>query len=560
MTEKELQQYLQTNYPKENDGCEWKEFKNLKNSFYGKPGEDVVSYVSAISNMNGGHLVIGVEDKTLNIVGTDYSSLSLNGMPATPESATFKLTEHCIYLSSEGLDIQELVTDDTNKTVWIVAIPKHSPRTPVIVHKQAWQRIKDSLVPLTKERKDAILSEPVAGKDWSAEIIPTATIDDLDPKAIRLARDKFKELYPSRIEEIDKWDDITFLNKAHITRQSKITNTAIILLGREECEHFISPAVCKIRWQLKDGSDENKDFRILSIPMILAVEEFCHLVRNANYTYTISGNMFPESMQRYDVFTLREPICNCIAHQDYGRKTRIEVIEQEDESLMFRNYGQFLPKSVEEVVVHNFPESEYRNPFLVEAMRNVRMVETEGGGIRKLYIQQKKRFFPMPEYDTTDGKVVCKIQGKVLDENFAKILVNNPDLNLPEIMLLDKVQKHQPISDDTLALFRKKGYVEGRKPNVYLSAKIVGQTRQVGLKTTYVKNRSFDDEYFMDMILKYIKEFKAASRRDIEVLIIDKLSDALNDKQKKSKVGNLLTKMRKLGKIVVGSNGNWMLS
>mgnify|MGYP003339230768 FL=1 len=77
MTEKELQQYLRTNYPKENNGCEWKEFKSLKNSFYGKPGEDVVSYVSAISNMNGGHLVIGVEDKTLNIVGTDYSSLSL---------------------------------------------------------------------------------------------------------------------------------------------------------------------------------------------------------------------------------------------------------------------------------------------------------------------------------------------------------------------------------------------------------------------------------------------------------------------------------------------------
>lgn len=559
MTEKELQQYLQTNYPKEDDGCEWKEFKNLKNSFYGKPGEDVASYVSAISNMNGGHLVIGVEDQTLNIVGTNYSELSLNGMPATPESATFKLTEHCIYLSSEGLDIEEFVTEDTNKIVWVITIPKHSPRTPVIVHKKAWQRIKDSLVPLTEERRVAILSEPVAGKDWSAEIVPDATIDDLDPKAIRLAREKFKELYPNRTDEVDSWDDVTFLNKAHITKQGKITNTAIILLGREECEHFISPAVCKIRWQLKDGSEENKDFRILSIPMILAVEEFCHLVRNANYTYTISGNMFPESMQRYDVFTLREPLCNCIAHQDYGKKTRIEVIEQEDESLTFRNYAHFLPKSVEDVVMHNFPESEYRNPFLVEAMRNVRMVETEGGGIRKLYIQQKKRFFPMPEYDTTAGTVVCRIQGKVLDENFAKILVNNPALNLSEIMLLDKVQKHLPISDDTLALFRKKGYVEGRKPNVYLSAKIVGQTRQVGLKTTYVKNRSFDDAYFMDMILKYIHKFKSASRHDIEVLIIDKLSEALDDKQKKSKVGNLLTKMRKLSKIKVGPNGNWII-
>lgn len=559
MTEKELQEYLRLEYPQENEKCEWKEFHNLKNMFSGNEGQDVVSYVSAISNMNGGELVIGVEDQTLRIVGTDYSKLTFNGLPATKESAAFKLTEHCTNLSSEGLDIEEFITDDTQKKVWVIHIPKHFPRLPVYAYKKAWQRKKDSLVEMTPERMDAILSEPIACKDWSAEIIPQATLQDLDPKAVQVAREKYKELHPHKIEEIDSWDDLTFLNKAHITRQGKITNTAIILVGKEESSHFISPAVCQIRWQLKDGGDENKDFRILSIPMILAVEEFQHLVRNTNYTFTLSGSMFPETMMRYDVFTLREPLCNCIAHQDYGKKTRIEVIEREDEFLLFRNYGQFLPASVEAVVEHNFPESEYRNPFLVEAMRNVKMVETEGGGIRKLYLQQKKRFFPMPEYDTSNGKVVCKISGNVLDENFARILVNNPELTIVEIMQLDRVQKHLPVTDDTIALFRKKGYIEGRKPNVYLSAKIVGTARQVGLKTSYVKNRSFDDDYFMDMILKYLKKFKQASRHDIDMLITDKLSDVLTDEQKKSKVGNILTKMRKKDLIRVDVKKKWIL-
>ena len=559
MTEKELQEYLRLEYPQENEKCEWKELHNLKNMFSGNEGQDVVSYVSAISNMNGGELVIGVEDQTLRIVGTDYSKLTFNGLPATKESAAFKLTEHCTNLSSEGLDIEEFITDDTQKKVWVIHIPKHFPRLPVYAYKKAWQRKKDSLVEMTPERMDAILSEPIAGKDWSAEIIPQATLQDLDPKAVQVAREKYKELHPHKIEEIDSWDDLTFLNKAHITRQGKITNTAIILVGKEESSHFISPAVCQIRWQLKDGGDENKDFRILSIPMILAVEEFQHLVRNTNYTFTLSGSMFPETMMRYDVFTLREPLCNCIAHQDYGKKTRIEVIEREDEFLLFRNYGQFLPASVEAVVEHNFPESEYRNPFLVEAMRNVKMVETEGGGIRKLYLQQKKRFFPMPEYDTSNGKVVCKISGNVLDENFARILVNNPELTIVEIMQLDRVQKHLPVTDDTIALFRKKGYIEGRKPNVYLSAKIVGTARQVGLKTSYVKNRSFDDDYFMDMILKYLKKFKQASRHDIDMLITDKLSDVLTDEQKKSKVGNILTKMRKKDLIRVDVKKKWIL-
>lgn len=560
MTDRELQEYLRYNYPLEDEKCEWKEFRNLKNMFSGNEGQDVVSYVCAISNMNGGHLIIGVEDQTLNIVGTDYSKLTFNGKVATKESAVFKLTEFCTNLSSEGLNIEEFFTEDTKKTIWVIHIPKHLPRRPVYAYKKAWQRIKDSLVQMTEVRMNAILGESIAGVDWSAEIVPGATLYDLDPEAIRIARIKYKELYPSKVEEVDSWNDITFLNKAHITRQGKITNAAIILLGKEESSHFISPAICQIRWQLKDGDDENKDFRVLSIPMILAVDEFKNLVRNSNYTYTISGNIFPETMMRYDVFTLREPLCNCIAHQDYGKKTRIEVIEQEDEFLLFRNYGQFLPLSVEDVVEHNFPESEYRNPFLVEAMRNVKMVETEGGGIRKLYIQQKKRFFPMPEYEIGDGKVVCKISGRVLDENFAKILVNNPELTLPEIILLDKVQKHQPIEDDMIMLLRKKGYIEGRKPNVYLSAKIVGAVRQVGLKTTYVKNRSFDDDYFMDMIINYIKKFHQASRHDIDVLIIDKLSDVLTDKQKKSKVGNILTKMRMKGIIRIDVKKKWVLN
>ncbi len=54
MTELELQQYLLREYPQENARCEWKEFKNLKNSFCGDEKYDVISYVSAIANMEGG--------------------------------------------------------------------------------------------------------------------------------------------------------------------------------------------------------------------------------------------------------------------------------------------------------------------------------------------------------------------------------------------------------------------------------------------------------------------------------------------------------------------------
>lgn len=202
--------------------------------------------------------------------------------------------------------------------------------------------------------------------------------------------------------------------------------------------------------------------------MILAIDEVGKKIRNTKYEYTIAGNMFPEPpMYRYDVFTLREPLNNAIGHQDYKKDARIEVIEYDNDHLVFQNYGSFLPGSVEKVVLEDSPESIYRNPFLIEAMRNVHMVETEGGGIRKLFEQQRKRFFPMPEYDLSGGKVKVTIDGKVIDEQFAKILVQVPDMSMSDILLLDKVQKQKRLSDDEIKYMRKKKLIEGRKPNVF---------------------------------------------------------------------------------------------
>lgn len=539
MTEKELQIYLQERFPYENEACDWKEFKSLKNCFNGKEGDDVISYVASISSMDGGHLIIGVVDHNLDIVGTDTYNYDR-------QSATMRLVRECPNLPAEGLKIEEFITSDTNKKVWVVNIPKHMPRLPVYAHKKLWQRIEDSLVEMTPSRKEKILTEPLAIDDWSSQIIPEATIDDLDPKAIALAREKYKELFNGvRDSEIDSWSDEVFLNKAKLTRKSAITRTTIILLGKSESDHFLNPSICKIRWFLRDETDSNKDFRVFTIPMILAIEEIGSLIRNTTYTYTISGSMFPETMSRYDAFTLREPLNNAIAHQDYSKGCHIDVIEYEDEKLCFKNAGQFIPESVEAVVTNNFPESHYRNPALVEAMRNVKMVETEGGGIRKLFIQQRKRFFPMPNYDIHDDHVICTIEGRVLDENFANILVANTSLSMADIMLLDSVQKGKLISHDAATYLRKKGYAEGRYPNLYLSSKVVAHTKHVGLKASYIKNRSFDNDYFKRLIIDYIKEYGKAERADLFTLIGKMLPDYMSERQRYDKLTNLLSSLKR---------------
>lgn len=540
MTEKQLHAYLQLHYPKENERCEWKAFSNLTHDVSGHKGEDVISYVSAIANMRGGQLVIGVEDKTLNIIGIQ------NFHDYTPENLPARIAGNCTHLVTEGLYVENITTIDTDKTVWIIHIPKHAPRKPVIAHKQPWQRLGDNLVRLTPEREASILSEPLSNiEDWSTAIVPDATIEDLDPAAIATARENYKNKFPVQAQDVDRWDDSTFLNKAKVTIKCKITRTAIILLGKSESEHFISPAEAKIRWLLKDAKGQEKDYHIESCPLLLAVDKIYAKIRNLKYRYIKDGTLFPDEVDRYEPFVIREAINNCIAHQDYTKGGRINVVEMEDQ-LIFTNLGSFIPGSVEKVVKEDAPEEHYRNRFLATAMFNLKMVDTAGGGIRKMFNYQRDRYFPLPEYELSEKRVKVTITGKVLDMDYARVLAQNKELSLDEIIMLDKVQKKKKLTPIEEKDLRDKKLIEGRKPNYYIAAKVA---QKIGQKAAYTKNKPFDRVYYLDFIEKAIKEHGHVERSDVDELLWNKLPEWMTDKQKKIKINNLLSELRKKNRI-----------
>lgn len=552
MTELELQKFLLENYPVENESCEWKEFKNLKHSVAGKKAEDIISYVSALSNMGGGSLLVGVKDETLAIVGIkNFAGYTLNNIK-------LRIVGNCTNLNAEGFSIREFITTDTKKAVWIFNIPKHLFRLPVYAHKKAWQRIGDSLVEISQYRLDAIRLEESKFEDWTAGIINEASINDLSREAVLKAKQEFVKRNPKYTDDIDDWSNIKFLNKAKLTIKGKITRTALILLGKEESEHYLDSAV-KIRWNLKTIKNEDKDFEVFSIPFILNLDKVYQKIRNLKYRYLRSGTLFPEEMLRYDPFSIREPLNNAIAHQDYTKKARINIVEIEDDHLIFSNYGHFLPDSVENVVLKDTPEETYRNPYLVEAMKNLDMIETQGGGIRKMFNFQKQRLFPLPEYDLSDNKVKVMIIGKVVNEEFARILAQNEKLSLEDIVLLDKVQKQKPITNKEIKYLRKMGFIEGRKPNIYLSGFVIAPTQDEDLKTTYIRNKSFSDDHYKRIILEYLRKWGDSNRRQLEELLWKILPEVLSEKSKKNKVMHLLQNLKKEDKIELVEGRKWAI-
>lgn len=553
MTQLELQQYLLREYPQENARCEWKEFKNLKNTFCGDEKDDVISYVSAIANMEGGFLVIGVHDKTLEIVGTDTYNYDR-------QKAILRLTDRCANLSSEGLDIIEYITSDTQKRVWVIRIPKHLPKRPVYAHDKAWQRIEDSLVELTPERLNAILDEPMfTGSDWSAEIVPNATIDDLDEVAIAKARVMFKKVH-SRIpaEEVNAWSVPEFLSNAGVMIDGGITRAAIILLGKPVSVFKLRPAVVRVTWSLRDEKQDVVDYEHFTAPFILTVDQILAKVRNLTMREMPGGTLFPDVMQQYDDYSMREILHNCIAHQDYTLQERINLVENPG-FLYYANGGSFIPGTVQKALATHGPQRHYRNECLCNAMVNFNMIDIVGRGIRKIFNQQWERRFPMPDYeiDAAKKEVAVRLYGNAINEKYTKLLKENKDLSFEDCLLLDAVQKGHQLNEVDAQNLLSRGLIEVQDDQYYISLDVARITKQV---PEYTKSKGLEKQKLIQMILQYLKNVgEEGSKRDgIYEYLKDVLPSNKTEEQRLRALGDLLKAMKN-DELIVTDGRNWFL-
>ena len=526
------------------------EFKEAKNTYsFQKLGK----YFSALSNEAN---LLGKEDAWLVFGIKDSDKSIVNSQFRTDTASLHILKAEIADKTTNRITFKEIHEVDTPQgRVILFQIPPAPQGIPVAWEGHYYGRDGEVLVPLNLEELERIRKQS-QGDDWSIGIYEQASVADLSQEAIVKARELYLVKNPNLADEIKRWDDITFLNKAKLCIKGKITRTALLLLGKPESEHFLNPAVAKISWILRDRDAIEKDYAHFSCPFLLTVEQVYATIRYIKYRYLSAGSLFPDEVDSYDPYIVREALNNCIAHQDYTLGGKINVIESEDSVLVFSNMGSFIPQTIENVITSDAPESRYRNSFLANAMVNLNMIDTIGSGIKRMFTIQRNKFFPLPEYSLTNEQVKVAITGKVLDMNYARKLAQMPELVLNDIMLLDKVQKHKSLENEEIQRLRKKGLIEGRKPNFHISSQVAGKTGQA---TDYMKMRGIDDDYCKKIIVDYLREFSEGKRADFEKILLDKLPGILDEQQKKDKVKNALQSLRKSS--VIKSIGKvWQMS
>ena len=529
--------------------------------------DKIGQYFSAISNeanlMNQqyGWFVLGVsETDKKHVVGTAFKE----GPPQLLGKFKYDISKDI----TDGMTFMEIIElfprneENEPKRVLMFKVPAAIAGMPTAWKNQYFARSGESLVRLNQQKIDEIRMEE--RRDWSKQVIHEATIEFLDPDAIALARKNYKEkMNRDHIaEDVDGQSDEEFLTQLKLMVDGKPTYAAMILLGKESCDYvFNTPP--KIMWRLYGADGADKDYAIFTVPFINVADKILGKIRNLTYRYMPNQqSLFPQETDQYDPWLLRELLNNSIAHGSYQLGGRIYINEFEDH-ITITNPGEFLPQSVEMVLKPGYNPPFYRNQRLADGMVKFNMIDTATSGIRKVYRIQRDKYFPMPDFDLSqNGQVAVTVYGKILNEQYTYILYEHPELDLETVFLLDQVQKGlgDKLTKDAINYLRKHKLVEGRVNSLYLSAEV---SKTIDASAEYIKNKAFDDQYYKDLIINYLRQYGRAQKKDFRTLLMDKLPNSLSERQKEYKIGNLLASLKRQGLIRTDSSNQqlsfWIL-
>ena len=505
--------------------------------------DKIGEYFSALSNeanlrnTERAWLVFGVSNKTRSVVGSDYR--------IEPERL-HSLKNQIAQATEPSVTLREIhVLDHPQGRVLLFEIPAAPRGIPIAWKGHYYARAGESRAPLGLDKLDEIRQQTLQ-QDWTAQIIAGANLHDLDEVAIQRARESFAQKYANRFshDDVMGWPLRSFLDRARLTQNGQITRTALLLLGKAESAYLLLPHPAQLTWKLEG---QERAYEHFGPPFLLSSTRLYQRIRNIQLRILPQDELIPIEVSKYSQKIVLEALHNCIAHQDYARNGRIVVTEQADR-LIFENEGDFFEGQPDEYIQGDKTPRRYRNPFLTQAMAELNMIDTMGYGIHLIYRGQVKRYFPLPDYDLTQlNTVKMTLYGGVVDPAYSRLLIQKTDLPLIDVLALDRVQKQLPIPDDAASRLRKAGLIEGRKPNFHVSAIVADATQS---KADYIRTRAQNDEFYAKLLTDYLRQFGQADRTEINKLLMDKLSEALSDKQKQDKIGNLLTKLRRGNRIV----------
>lgn len=512
----------------------------------------ILGYVTALCNEGGGYLVIGMEDAYPHkVVGTKQNEGKLGEL----ESNIYRDTQIRPF-------IYELYEDEANKKgrVLVIEIPPRPVGKLFRFEDVPLMRVGEELKPMSDEMIFSILQEQEP--DFSAGICEGVTIEDLDEEAIRIMKQKYatKQKNPSFMA-LSKEQVLSDLN---LTKEGKITNAALILVGKQEVlKERLPQASIILEYRKSESLVPYTNRQVYEQPFYKMIDLLWHDIDLRNDKIDVNENSYIFNIPYFNEDVIREAINNAIAHRDYRRSSET-VIKQYPRKMIIMNIGGFpLGVTIENILrVQSTP----RNRLLADVLAKTGIVERSGQGVDKIYKNTLSEGKDEPDYSHSDPfRVELHLSAVIKDKAFA-IFLESEQRDLPEeerlsvfeVMALNQIrmEKSEDVEKSIIKGLLERGLIEKRgktSGTYYILSKSYYEC--CGKEGEYSKNETWTADQAFPMIMAHFSTFKTAKMKDF-VSILD---SHMSRKQVRNTI-NLLVEKKILSKEGVGSGTVYSVS
>ena len=370
---------------------------------------DLSPLVSAFANAEGGTIVIGISDKTLEIEGINkYGMDKVNEFIAIPKNGCKPMPQY----NEEFLDV--INNKGERDQLLLLHVQPCIDQIIRTTNDSTYLRIGDK----TKELKGDDLRNLEYSKStrhFEDEVNKDATLDDLDQELI--------EEYKQKLDAIHSPTDQVLKARAFIKNRdgnNYLTNAAILLFAKNVSQFYPN---CRVRFIRYDGNSAQVGTR-MNIIKDKTIE--CNILRLIDETKSFISSQLREftaldpltgkfkTVPEYPEFSWLEGIVNAITHREYGMSGNYILVTMFDDRLEIKSPGK-LPNIV---TIDNIKDTRYaRNPRISRVLTDFGWVRELNEGVKRIYSDMADFFLDEPEYSEPEYAVKLILKNNIVMRN-----------------------------------------------------------------------------------------------------------------------------------------------
>jgi ATP-dependent DNA helicase RecG len=503
------------------------EFKEARNNYH---FDKLVQYCVALANEGGGKIILGVTDRRpRQIVGTAAFE-----EPGRTEAGLHDRL-------SQRIPVEELLLPQGR--VLVVHVPARLPGTAWQIDGRYLKRAGDELTGLGDAELKAIFAE--TGPDFSAELCPSAGLQDLAPAAIALFRERWAK--KSRDERKLLWSDAETLTNAELLLDGQLTYAALILFGtRAALGRWLAQAELVFEYRPSNASGPAADREEYREGFFSWQDALWHKINLRNAKQSYQDGLFRMDLLTFDEVAVREALLNAVAHRDYRLGGSV-FVRQYPQRLEIVSPGGFPPGITPANILD---QQNPRNRRLAEALAKCGLIERSGQGMNLMFESAIRQGKQLPSFaGTATHEVRLTLDGMVRSPTFVRFLERLGEQTLrsfatDDFLALDALHREQPLSQqlkERLPGLVAAGAVEavGRgKGTTYMLSR--GLYAALGAKGVYTRKKGLDRNTNKALLLQHIEDNKSTGSKMEE---FQQVLPALS----RSQIQVLLREMRKDG-------------